>query len=226
MAGDAETGFWSSVGWWGRLHAGKPMASVPPLDARPVSKYAKNAVFHCRRVRPRRAISVTGQVGKVSTTRSAIRRPSTGLGCRYAARSRGRRSRRARPQGAPRWRRSRQRAVASVGRKVLGAGAEQHPDPVQPITLAAAVSAGGLLDPAAARIDGASAKLDDVERIERGRGRAWSQITPARGTSARLRRRRPPAALRRTGAGALAPSAGAGSRALEPATGPEPRQRS
>jgi hypothetical protein len=167
-----------------------------------------------------------GQVGKVSTTRSAIRRPSTGLGCRYAARSRGRRSRRARPQGAPRWRRSRQRAVASVGRKVLGAGAEQHPDPVQPITLAAAVSAGGLLDPAAARIDGASAKLDDVERIERGRGRAWSQITPARGTSARLRRRRPPAALRRTGAGALAPSAGAGSRALEPATGPEPRRRS
>ena len=23
VAGDAETGFWSSVGWWGRLHAGK-----------------------------------------------------------------------------------------------------------------------------------------------------------------------------------------------------------
>ena len=62
------------------------MASVPPLDARPVSKYAKNAVFYCRRVRPRRAISVTGQVGKVSMTRSAIRRPSIGLGCRYVAR--------------------------------------------------------------------------------------------------------------------------------------------
>ena len=42
------------------------------------------------------------------------------------------------------------RIMSGIG--FLGAGAKQHPDPGQRITLPAAVSAGGLLDPAAARI--------------------------------------------------------------------------
>ena len=52
------------------------MASVPPLLERWVSKYPRNSWRHCLRVRPRRAISGTGQVWKVAMMRSAMARPS------------------------------------------------------------------------------------------------------------------------------------------------------
>lgn len=53
-------------------------ASVPPLFARAVVKYARNAGRHRRRVRPRRAISRIGQVWNEWTTFSAILAPGQG----------------------------------------------------------------------------------------------------------------------------------------------------
>jgi hypothetical protein len=54
------------------------IASVPPLDTPFVLKYASTCCRHCRGVRPRRAISGTGQLRQVSMMLIAMRRPSTG----------------------------------------------------------------------------------------------------------------------------------------------------
>lgn len=50
-------------------------ASVPPLRAPPVSKYARIVVSGYRSVLPSRAVSGVGHVCKASMTRVASRRP-------------------------------------------------------------------------------------------------------------------------------------------------------
>ncbi len=58
---------------------------------------------------------------------------------------------------------------------LVGATAQQPPDPEQRIILAAAVAEGFLLHSAADLVDGVEAELDDVERIQPGsRAAAWS----------------------------------------------------
>jgi len=51
-----------------------------------------------------------------------------------------------------------------VGEAFL-AGAEQVPDPVERVGLAAAVAVDLLLEPAAALVDGGGGEFDDVERV-------------------------------------------------------------
>lgn len=61
------------------------MASVPPFGERPVVEYAKNAVRHRRRARPRRAISGIGQVEQCAQQlRSAYHAKDLGEGWRIA----------------------------------------------------------------------------------------------------------------------------------------------
>ena len=55
------------------------MASVEPLLAPPVSKSAKKASFHLRKVRPRLAISGMVHVGRCWMRRAARRRPWAGV---------------------------------------------------------------------------------------------------------------------------------------------------
>jgi hypothetical protein len=62
-------------------------ASVPPLLIWWVSNRAGTWLRHCRRVRPRRATSGIGQVGKEMMTASAIRLPSAGFVAWYMERS-------------------------------------------------------------------------------------------------------------------------------------------
>ena len=54
--------------------------------------------------------------------------------------------------------------------EVLGAGAEDGLDPVERIALPAAVTEGVLLDTSTDLVDGGGAELDDVERVQHGRG--------------------------------------------------------
>ena len=54
--------------------------------------------------------------------------------------------------------------------EILGAGAQDVPDPVQRVTGAAAVAVDLLLDPASDIIDHAGGQLDDVEGVQHGDG--------------------------------------------------------
>lgn len=55
------------------------IASVPPFEIRSVSNLSSTWVFHCRRVRPRRATAGIGRVGKDPMTFSARWRPSAAV---------------------------------------------------------------------------------------------------------------------------------------------------
>ena len=77
--------------------------------------------------------------------------------------------------------RGRQPGVLPVDEAFL-AGAEQVPDPVERVGLAAAVAVDLLLEPAAALVDGGGGELDDVERVE-NRDRVFELVVDGRSCS-------------------------------------------
>ena len=142
------------------------MASVPPLFARRVSKYARNAWRHRLSVVPSRRISGIGHVENAARTRWAMRRPSE---VRVAVR--GAELLRALPRNVdllmgdvcgdglfeP--------GALAVGELLL-ATAQDHADPVKRIVAATAVTGDVLLDTAPHVVDGLGAELHDMERVK------------------------------------------------------------
>lgn len=141
---------------------------MPPLFARLVVKYARNASRQRRRVRPRRAIRAgVERVDDLLSNVSALGQvcPVVGgpepLGAlpsdeHFVVRRVGL------DRGA-------QPGALVVG-EVLGAGAEDGLDPEQRVALASSIPEGVLLDSAADLIDRGGAELHDMERVEYGGG--------------------------------------------------------
>ena len=155
-AGDAAVEFDQAVDGFGAAVVGAGGVEV-----------GQERVRHCFRVLPRRAISGIGQVGKLARIFSASRRPAAGL-------SGGRRCRscwaHCQATNTSTWRSSASIAVASrcCWRSVSRSrrAAQDVPDPVERVVLAAAVAVDVLLDAAADLVDGLGAELHHMERVE------------------------------------------------------------
>ena len=142
------------------------MASVGPLLAPSVSKRASSASFHLRRVRPSRAISGMGHLGRLSMRRAARRWPWAGVSWWKTSRTCSVKVGDFDTDVCLICREGLTEAFLLTLREPITRGAQKIADLIEGVTFAPAVTGRVLLDAAAYLTWSVAREFDDMEGVE------------------------------------------------------------